>query len=532
MTSSQTPIDTLDPISLVETILTVPTKQGTVEPFKMLPIQQDRVNRKSKKIVGLKGRQMGYSSIGLAIRSVKGMTIPNRNTLFVLHDEQSTALFRARIKHHYDDFKRAGMAPMIGIDNEQEMYFSLLNSRFLFETAGGRGVGRSFTVHDLHGSEVAHWPYADKVLAGLLQSIPLGADIELESTPAGSAGPFYELCRETYANKEVFGGAWDLCFYPWWLDLEYTLGDVTPIKSLTDHEQYLMREYGLTHGQIAWRRMKEAELSLSGTPFEQEFPEDPITCFLSGEGKVFQLPVIRRLRSGIRQPIKETPVAYGSGVIKYYELPRVGHTYTVALDPSEGSHSKKSDPSGIQVLDNQEMKQVCSVQAKLSPSDAARLTAKLGHEYNDALIIPERNGVGRAALNTLIDELDYSEIYYEQDVDSTPGSESYRPGWTTTTKTRPDLIDDFIEAVMSGALVMYDEATINEVVNLEWEELKTRNSRGRMLKALAPEGGHDDLAMSIALTIQGRKQAPLPGGRAEPQEEVWDMPTERLRVAI
>ena len=126
-------------------------------------------------------------------------------------------------------------------------------------------------------SEVAFWPDAQSIMTGAMQGG--NPDVILESTPNGAQGYFYDLCMEALHG----GGIWKLHFYPWWWDSEYQIPlDAGEKIGYTEEEKDLVAEHSLAPAQIKWRRYKIREL---GRFFQQEYPEDVISCFLtSGQG--------------------------------------------------------------------------------------------------------------------------------------------------------------------------------------------------------------------------------------------------------
>jgi hypothetical protein len=76
-----------------------------------------------------------------------------------------------------------------------------------------------------------------------------------------------------------------LHFYSWWWDADYRI----PLEEgerleYTEEENKLVTDNGLTPEQIKWRRNKVKELR---DKFRQEYPEDPITCFLTSGNSYF-----------------------------------------------------------------------------------------------------------------------------------------------------------------------------------------------------------------------------------------------------
>jgi len=151
------------------------------------------------------------------------------------------------------------------------------DSEVIIVTAGGKQGGRGGTYSRVHGSEVAFWPDAASIMAGLMQGG--NPEIDLESTPNGAQGYFYEKCMEALDGDSD----WTFHFFPWYEFPDYRLELVEPDEiTPTDYELELQRLYHLSLEQIKWRRVNENNLKQL---FLQEYPEDPHSCFLlSGFG--------------------------------------------------------------------------------------------------------------------------------------------------------------------------------------------------------------------------------------------------------
>ena len=189
----------------IETFLKIRTKDGTLMPLR-LNQPQDRMYQAVKsqwdagkpvRIIVLKARQMGFSTLTEAIIFAITATRFYTDCMIVAHKDEATAnLFRMSLRY-YENLPEP-MKPMRKASNAHELVFDKpahykgrrpgLGSSIKCATAGGSGVGRSATLRCLHLSEFAFWP-GDKreTLAGLSQAVPdkPGTMIIIESTANG-----------------------------------------------------------------------------------------------------------------------------------------------------------------------------------------------------------------------------------------------------------------------------------------------------------------------------------------------------------
>ena len=193
----------------IESCLKIRTKSGAVVPFRLNAAQQklyavakrQQDEGKPVRIIILKARQLGFSTLTEALLFHACATRSNVNALVVAHREDATANLFRMSKLFYDELP-APVKPMLRTSNAQELVFENpsrasrgalpgLRSRFRCATAGGRGIGRSDTLQCVHLSEYAFWPEGGEskaaTLAGILQAVPSrpGTMVIIESTANG-----------------------------------------------------------------------------------------------------------------------------------------------------------------------------------------------------------------------------------------------------------------------------------------------------------------------------------------------------------
>jgi hypothetical protein len=281
---------TTDPALFASKFLKILDKKKRLIPFRWNRMQADfHANRTGRDLV-LKARQLG-STTCIQGEMFRRTVTETRTTITLAHDDDTTQKLRIMADRFWENCQFNGIRPKRKYANASMTTYPEFDSVATIGTAGHVQKGRGDTYTDFHGSEVAFWPDAEKIIAGAMQGGD--PDVVLESTPNGAQGYFYELCMEALSGN----GVWKLHFYPWWWDEAYRLplaeGETIEYD---EEEEELVRQYKLTPEQIKWRRVKKKELK--GT-FGQEYPEDPTTCFLTsgssyfGEliGKIFTAPM-------------------------------------------------------------------------------------------------------------------------------------------------------------------------------------------------------------------------------------------------
>ena len=169
----------------IEEYLIIRDKNSKLIKFKFNKAQQKlydtikalKEQGKPVRIIILKARQMGFSTMTEAILFKETATKSNINTGRITHKEDSTTNLFNMNKLFYDKLP-VPLQPNQKYSNAKEIIFDRkdgqgLKSKIKCMTAGGKGVGRSDTYNNLHLSELAFWEGDKKyTYGGLRQSVP------------------------------------------------------------------------------------------------------------------------------------------------------------------------------------------------------------------------------------------------------------------------------------------------------------------------------------------------------------------------
>jgi phage terminase large subunit len=132
----------------------------------------------------------------------------------------------------------------------------------------------------------------------------------------------------------------------------------------------------------------------------------------------------------------------------------------------------------------------------------------LGKYYRDALIGIEANFDSYPIME--LQRLGYIKQYAREAPDTYTGKTEKRFGFKTTSLTRPTIISRLIEIVREHCDTINDKDTLEELLTI------VRNEKGRIE---APEGGHDDMMMGLAIAHQIREQVVFPAEVIEVQPQ-------------
>lgn len=283
--------------------LKIRTKAGKVVPFEMNAaqmyihkrVEEQRAKTGKVRAIVLKGRQQGCSTY-IEGRFYWRVSHTRGVRAFILtHEEEATNnLFE--LANRYHENCPALVRPSTSAANAKELHFDKLDSGYKVGTAGNKAVGRSSTVQLFHGSEVAFWPNAQQHAAGILQAIPdePGTEVFKEST-ANGVGNYY---HKEWQDAEAGLSEYIAIFVPWYWQDEYT--KEVPNGFVMDSEEIQYQEsYGLTMGQMAWRRSKIIELK-DPILFKQEYPATAAEAFqVSGADPYIKSELVMTARNAV-----------------------------------------------------------------------------------------------------------------------------------------------------------------------------------------------------------------------------------------
>jgi len=500
--------------------LKIRTKAGEIANLKLNPAQkilQEAVDKQMKsegkiRIIILKARQQGLSTYtgGYLYFSVSQQ--PARKAMVITHHADSTRALFDMTKRYHENCPEI-LKPHTKYSSRRELSFDTLDSSYVVATAGGDAVGRGETFSHCHASELAFWPKstAEEIWNGLSQAVPntKGTAVFIESTANGVSGVFYDMWKGAVEGTNGYVPV----FIPWFTDPEYR-EPVTKNFKRTPEERELAKKFKLDNEQLMFRRRKIAQNGLD--LWNQEYPDTPETAFLTTGRPVFnpeQLQECLRNARDIEQKLAlegDEWVENHRGELQVYHKHDAGERYVIAADTAMGV--RNGDYSVAQVLDSKK-RQVATWRGHVHPDYFAEVLRQLGYYYNEAFIIVENNSHGILTATRLGKDYSYPNFYTTVEKDKVTDRETTRLGFSTTTKTKPLIIDELRAAMREGEIELNDKVTIREMLTYIVTET------GAMQ---AEQGCFDDCVMSLALANHAHE------GSWEPVEPINDLYVEMI----
>ena len=521
------------PEKLIELVFIVVDKDQKTKPFILNDVQREFINILNKAIddfnnglitdismLILKGRQQGFTTVVTAYQLAS--SILNRNFQgFTLADksDNSEAIFQNKAKYPYSQLPEA-LKPTEKFNNRKQLLFEKINSSWAVDTAT-KDVGRSRTVNFFHGSECAFWKDGiSPIQAALGEAFTKNCIKIYESTANG-----YNDYQKMWDS-----GVHINCFFEWWKTKEYVLNfeseDIHKefINKINTQEEWIYKrlkwlkeDKKLNDNQLYWY-FKKYEGYIDKDLIKQEYPCTPQEAFLLSGKTVFDTELLLNRLSKIHKPLKTGYFIYNydglritnikwvndpNGYINIYQVPNVPKMtkYCIGGDTSGDG----SDYFTGHVLDAKTGTQVAVLKHQFDPDQYTKQMYCLGKWYGtlnrcsqDALIGIEANFDSFPIME--LQRLGYTNQYVREYPDTYTGKTEKRYGFKTTSLTRPTIISNLIQIVREETDSINDKDTLEELLTI------VRNEKGRIE---APEGGHDDQMMGLAIAHYIRDQVPF-----------------------
>jgi hypothetical protein len=486
----------------IENLLVIEDKSRARVPFKLNPIQLDANQTATGRDIYVKPAQVGFSSERLACRFADTVIVPGTNTVLIAYEDFITERLLSKMEFYYNYLNGLGIPgfPEVHHDSTYEKTYRFYvqgqligKSSIYIASARSFVAGRAETIHHLLCDEFAFWDPKSmgRIFDPALDRVPPDGTVDVFSTPNGQDNDFYEMYSLAKEGKSVFTPH----FYPWYMHPEYQirLGDnrITRFIPETNREEFELTQdeerlhaKGVTYNQIRWRRWKYKEkesLRRSGELaklFQQEFPEDDVSCFLAAGDMYYD---VQRMND-LAKDCYEAPKGYMGAKVWWEPMP--GRRYMVCIDPGQAKVTQ-SAITVITFVDDRPY--FCARDAGLYlPEETWSRAVDIACYYNHAEIVWEANSHG-LAISALSQQpgTSYPNVYYRTDV--VDGQSTDTLGWLTTSRNKDYMLHQVAKCLHT--MDVHDLEVIRQLRNI------------RILNGQPCSVGADDIFMSLAIGL-------------------------------
>jgi len=424
----------------------------------------------------LKGRQIGISTT-VALLSLWLMLFHENKSILVIATKQDTAKnLIAKVRYAYDH-----LPIWLKIECPENNKLSLKfenGSNIKASTAAGDS-GRSEGLSLLILDEAAFIRNAEEIWVSAFPTLSTGGKAILISTPNGQGNFFHRVYSKSiqqitdYSEKNTSDEPEAIRFNPIKLDWR-----VHP-----DRDQAWRDKMGAIQGERAARQEFDAE-------------------FIGSGNTVIDSDLIEKYAAKISDPIEKTGP---NNDLWIWERPDHTKKYIVVADVARGDGA---DYSAFHVIDIESVTQVAEYKGTIGTTEYGNMLVEVATTYADALLVVERENVGWAVIQTIINR-EYRNLFYMSkdhkviETHSTMMGKYYEdeqkvlPGFGTSIKTRPLIISKLDTYMREEEIVIKSLRLIEELRVFIWE-----NGKAQAMAKM-----NDDLVMALSIALWVRDVA-------------------------
>ncbi|MAO08117.1 MAG: hypothetical protein CL596_05325 [Alteromonas sp.] len=421
----------------------------------------------------LKFRQAGITELISMYCLWLAMFHPNKNIVIISIKDRVAKKVLRKIKYMYKNLPDHLKIPVVNgrtgeYGTATDMEFS--NGSIISSVPTTEDAGRSEAVTLLVIDEAAIVRWANQIWAAAFPTLSTGGSAIVNSTPYGIGNWYHSQWVDAVANGNNFNA----------IRLKWHM-----------HPERDINWYTKMANSLGKRRTA------------QEIDGD----FLSSGFNVFDLDDIKAIEDLlIEQRVVETRF---NGQLKIFEKAKKGTYYYIGADIATG---RSQDYSAFSIMDRFGDEVAC-FKGKISVDRFADLLVEMGKKYNNAILAPEGNDIGLAVIS-LIQKQNYKNLYYSTKILRKKGKKRPEteeiPGWLTTSKNRPVIIDELEQDIRNEDVYIKDPYFVQEAYTFIYDASNRPVALGKGRKGKGDEDPdaqvfHDDSIMAKAITNFIRK---------------------------
>lgn len=420
----------------------------------------------------LKSRQMGISTLVAAYSLWLMIFHKDKNILIISLKQEVAKEIITKVRFANDNLP-TWLKTKCEEDNRLSLKF--INGSQIRATSTTKKSGVSLALSLLIIDEAGLIDEAEELWTSAQPTLSTGGRAIILSTPRGVGNWFHKMWVGSEENN----------------DGKFGKNGFHPIKLPWDLHPERSPE---------WRRI-EGEKQGNPKKAAQEFDCD----FIATGDNVIDLGIVEWYKkTKKKEPVDIRGVDKGLWV---WQFPDYTHTYIVSADVARGD---STDFSAAHVLDISlpTPTQVAEYKGNLGTKDFGNFLVALSTEYNNSLLIIERENVGWSTIQSVIDR-EYKNLFYSSsdlkyvDVHRQLSNNYYSeekklvPGFSTNIKTRPLIIAHLEQFFRDKSIDVFSTRTLAELETFIWKNGK----------AQAMDGYNDDLTMALAIGLWVRDTA-------------------------
>jgi len=400
----------------------------------------------------LKSRQLGISTLVAGYSLWLMLFHSNKNVLVVCTKQATSRNLVSSVSYMYDNLPQW---LQIKTTEKNVLSMGFINNSRIKAVSASPDAGRSEACSLLVLDESAFISSVSDIWTSTQSTLSTGGEAIVLSTPNGVGNWFHQMWTKAENGENEF----ITIKLPWYLH--------------PDRDQ-------------VWRNQQDELLGIKKASQECD-------CnFLSSGDTVFDLKELDTHNPNIQEPIMVRGITRDLWI---WKTPEPDKNYIITADVARGD---ASDYSTCHIIDIENWEQVGEFKSQIDTRDFANLLLSLGYEYNQALLVIENLSIGWDVVKSVV-EANYPNMYYSPKGNDSTTYESYMvksydetnttPGFSTTQRTRPLLINALYDIVRKKEIIIRSKRTLDELKTFIWKHGK----------AQAMDGYNDDLIIPLGI---------------------------------
>jgi hypothetical protein len=381
----------------------------------------------------LKFRQAGITELIAAYCLWLACFHPNKQIQIISIKDRVAKKVLRRIKYMYRNLPDYLKTPIVngrGMDLGTATEIEFINGSMITSLPTTEDAGRSEALSLLIIDEAAIVRWASKIWAAAFPTLSTGGTAILNSTPYG-VGNFF---HKTWVDAEAHGNEFNAIRLNWQMHPER---------------------------DMEWYRTMASSLGPRRTA--QEIDGD----FLTSGNSVFDLVEIKAIEDSLTEvDILEKRL---NGLFHIVRRPKPNTPMYIGADVSSG---RANDYSAFSIKDRSGL-QYGYYKGKIPIPVLAKTLMAAGKEYNNAVLAPEANDIGLACVHKIQDS-GYSNLFFTTQILKEKGEAKPKvekiPGWYTTSKTRPIIIDELENDIRNDQTEITNPFFVQEAYTFIYDE--------------------------------------------------------------
>jgi hypothetical protein len=262
----------------IQNELRIVTKEGEEKPFYLNEAQSSFIRNIGGRDIILKARQLGFSSLILAIATAKFILGKNERLVCISHETKATQRLLDRVKYYIASYEKKKSKEKniewhlkMRYNSRNEIFNSDQNNSLFIGTAGDKEFGRGDTITFLHLSEYAFYEKPEEMMSGVLQAVTPKGLVFIETTANG-----FNYFKDFYERSKKNETGFKCHFYdPTW-----------------EYDEVFLAKKKMELGEIK---------------YAQEYPRTETEAFITSGNLFFDKLALKYYLEHVEQPIdKET----------------------------------------------------------------------------------------------------------------------------------------------------------------------------------------------------------------------------------